>query len=298
MQPALNWLNKNNDKKFFLFLHGYVVHGNFLSPRVFDYRFVKKPYEGSYTGSVKEWNTLREALFAGNGPILTDEDIYFWRALYDEKISRADEQLGRVFNYLQVKGLMEKSIVVVLSDHGAGFFEHEFGHGNSLYGEILDVLLAIRMPGQKQGKSIDSLVSTLDVTPTILSLLGIKDPAVASMKGVDLTPATKGETVSRDIYFETDFRNYTHKRGIQTPDGWKMILTMENLKRELYNLKTDPAERVNLAEKEPKITYELEQKIYRHLKEMKASEGPWRLGCPPELSDKCQSIQIEKTDIK
>lgn len=291
-QPlALEWLEKNKDKRFFLFLHGYDVHGMYAPANGFDFRYVKKPYNGKYTGSTAEWNALRREGLAGPGPILSDDDTAFWRAIYDEKISLADEQFGKLLQYLRKNGLMENSIIVVLSDHGTAFLEHgKFYHGNTLYGELVDVLLAIRVPGQEKGAKIESLVSTLDVAPTILSILGIKGPSITRMKGIDLTPATRGKDVSRDIFIETDYLLYTHKRGIQTPDGWKMILTMEDLKRELYNLKTDPGERVNLAEKEPKITYELEQKIYRHLKEMKAGEGPWRLGCPPELGDKCKPI--------
>lgn len=283
---ALVWLDKNKDKKFFLFLHGYDVHGNYASADGPDYRFVKKPYNGIYTGSIEERNKLREAIYAGAGPKLTDTDIDFWKALYDEKIAQADIQLGKVLSYMRANELMKNTIIVVLSDHGTGFFEHEFGHGNTLYGEILDVLLAIRIPGQKQGNEIDSLVSTLDVSPTILGLLGIKDSAMAAMKGIDLTPATKGKNVSRDIFFETDFRSYTHKRGIRTPNGWKMILTMESLNRELYNLNNDPGEKVNLASMEPRIAGELERKIYHHLMEMNASEGPWTIETPKKPVDK------------
>jgi arylsulfatase A-like enzyme len=292
-QPmAINWLEENRDKSFFLFLHGYDVHGMYDPPDGFDYRFVKKPYNGKYTGSSKEWNKLRYDGLASSEPIrFFDVDTAFWRAIYDEKISRADEYFGKMLEYIEKNGLMENSIIVVLSDHGTAFLEHgKFYHGNTLYGELTDVLLAFHVPGQEKGEQITSLVSTLDVAPTILSMLGIKDPAIDKMKGIDLTPAMKGKDVSRDIFLETDYLLYTHKRGIQTPDGWKMILTMENLKRELYNLKSDPGESVNLAEKEPGIAYKLEQQIYKHLKDMNASEGPWRIGCPPELGDKCKSI--------
>lgn len=291
-QPmAMAWLDKNKDKRFFLFLHGYDVHGQYAPAGGFDYRYVKKPYGGKYTGSTREQAALREQGLAGTGPKLSDEDTAFWRAIYDEKIAREDEYFGKTLEYIEKNGLMENSIIVVLSDHGTEFLEHgRFDHGHSLHGELVDVLLAVHLPGQKNGAEVASLVSTLDVTPTVLGLLGIKEPAMAAMKGIDLTPATGGKDVSREIFMETDCRLYTHKRGIQTPDGWKMILTMESMNRELFNLNADPGERVNLAAKEPKVAYELEQKIYRHLKEMNAAEGPWTIGCLPVYGDQCKPL--------
>lgn len=292
---AIEWLDNNKDKKFFLFLHGYDVHGQYAPKEGFDYRYVEKPYEGQYTGSPKEQGKLREEGLANGKIELSESDIEFWRAIYDEKISRADEQFARFMEYVYDSGLDKNTIIVLMSDHGTEFYEHQrFDHGHTLYGELVDVLLAFHVPNQKKGAEIESLVSTLDISPTILGMLGIEDPEIQKMKGVDLTPSFKGKNVSRDIYSETDYRLYTHKRSIQTPEGWKLIITMENKNKELYDLNADPEEKNNLIEEDPKVAYELEQKIYSHLNSMNAADGPWVLGCSPAYADQCLPVSQEK----
>ena len=101
---ALKWLDTNRNKRFFLFLHGYDVHGNYISQNGYDYRFVKKPYKGPYTGNAEERNKLRESIYAGVEPEITSEDVDFWRALYDEKIVKADQQVGKMLSYIQATG--------------------------------------------------------------------------------------------------------------------------------------------------------------------------------------------------
>jgi choline-sulfatase len=294
ISKATEWIDKNKDKKFFMFLHGYDAHGQYMPKEGYDYRYVAKPYKGIYTGSPKEQGLLREQGLANKELDLSDSDIAFWRAIYDEKINRADEQFAAFLKHVYDLGLDKNTIIVVLSDHGTEFYEHKrFDHGHTLYGELVDVLFAIHMPNQQEGKEINSLVSTLDLAPTILSLLNIKDPAIGKMEGINLAPAFTGNDISRDIYSETDYRLYTHKRSIQTPDGWKFIITMENLNKELYNINSDPKEENNLIDKEPKVAYELEQKIYSHLNSMNAN-GPWTLGCSPAYADQC--LPLNKTN--
>jgi hypothetical protein len=66
-------------------------------------------------------------------------------------------------------------------------------------------------------------------------------------------------------------------------DGWKLIYTMENKGRELYNIKTDPGETKNLIDKEPKRAYELEQRIFAHFKSIghDLNARTWETGLNP-----------------
>lgn len=285
---AEKWLKENKDKKFFLFVHGYDVHGQY-APKEYDYRYVQKPYKGKFTGSTKEQGALREQSLANHGLSLSDEDKAFWRAIYDEKISRADAEFGDFMKYVDSLGLSGNTIVAVISDHGTEFFEHNgIDHGHTLYSELLNTLFAIHTPDEKEPKVITDLVSTLDLAPTMLSLLHL--PQVPAMKGVDISPSFSGTPVAHDVYSETDYRLYTHKRSIVTAAGWKLIETMETGKKELYNLNDDPNEYRDLSGKESKIAYELEQKLLAHLKAMNADKGPWTLGCAPVYADQCLPI--------
>jgi arylsulfatase A-like enzyme len=220
---------------------------------------------------------------------MSEEDVSFWRAIYDEKINRADVEFYTFLDQVQNMNLLENTIIIVMSDHGTEFYEHQnFDHGATLYSELVNVLFAIHQPGQSKGQKIDQLVSTLDILPTTLKMLGIKNPVPQQVKGVDLTPALSGKTVAHNVFSETDYRLYTFKRSLQTPDGWKFILTLENGNKELYNLKQDPQELTNLITQNPVKGYEIEQVLRQHLDEISGLRSSSQLGCSPVYGDQCQ----------
>lgn len=280
---AKDWLAAHKDEKFFLFVHGYDVHGQFAPKDGFDYRYVEKPYTGVYTGSPTEQRDLRERGLSGGDLHMSEQDTAFWRAIYDEKINDADKEFGQFMIDLKELGLTDNTIVIVVSDHGTEFFEHgRMDHGHTLYGELVNTLFAIHVPGQS-GRVVSSLVSTLDLVPTLLPLLNVSDDAERDMRGVNVL--TKNP--AHDVYSETDYRLYTHKRSVTTTDGWKFILTRETGEKELYNLHADFSEQRNVVGDEPQRAYELEQKLLAHLKEV-GDTGPWRVGCLAVYADQCK----------
>ena len=283
---ALAWLKKNRERKFFLFLHGYDAHGQNTPSAGFDYRFVDAEYDEKYTGSELEQELLREEGLEKGELDLRDEDVCFWRAIYDEKINRADEKFGRFLAEFAKLGLAEKTLFVLTSDHGTEFYEHRrFDHGFSLYNEQLHVPLFIKLPDEDAGKVIADRVSSIDVMPTILDLLDVQVPIKVEkqLRGASLAPAMKGEPAQRDVFSETDYRAYTYKRSIISPEGWKLIYTLENKSRELYDLGADPGELDNLAEREPERADELQTRIFAHFKSIGHDlEGKsWKPGLNP-----------------
>ena len=283
---ALKWLKANKDRKFFLFLHGYDVHGQSTPEKGFDYRYVDKNYDRRYRGSEQEQELLREEGLENGKVKLRDADVKFWRAIYDEKINRTDTKFGRFLAEYDKLGLTGKTLFVLTSDHGTEFYEHQrFDHGFTLYNELIHVPLFIRLPGQTEGKSIADRISSIDVMPTILDLLSVNlpDAAKKQLRGTSLTPAMTGEKVRRDVYSETDYRAYTYKRSIITPDGWKFIYTLENNTRELYHLPKDLREKKNLAETESKRADALQKKLFAHFKSLghDLTKRNWKTGLNP-----------------
>lgn len=293
---ALEWLKQNKDKKFFMFLHGYDIHGQNVPAEGFDYRFVDKGYDRKFTGSAAEQEALREEGLEKGAVTLRDEDVRFWRAIYDEKIQRTDARFKSFLEEYEKLGLMDRTIFVLTSDHGTEFHEHKhFDHGFSLYDELIHVPLIIKLPKQKVGRVIKDQVSSVDVMPTVLDLLDVKMPEKAGkqLRGSSLTPAMKGKKVAKDVFFETDYRLYTYKRGIQTADGWKLIYTMENKGRELYNIKSDPGETKNLIDKEPKRAYELEQRLFAHFRSIghDLNARTWETGLNPVYDSQAKPVK-------
>jgi len=293
---ALDWLKENKAKKFFLFLHGYDCHGQNVPVEGFDYRFVEQGYDRRFTGTAQEQEALREEGLEKGAVNLRKEDVRFWRAIYDEKIQRTDARFKAFLDEYARMGLMDKTIFVLTSDHGTEFHEHQrFDHGFSLYDELLHVPLIIRLPKQKAGKVIADQVSSIDVMPTILDLLDVKVPAKVQkqLRGASLVPAFRGIAVAKDVYAETDYRQYTYKRSVITTDGWKFIYTLENRERELYNLKKDPGESKNLVTQEPRRAYELEQQLFAHFKVIghDLNARQWIPGLNPVYDSQAKGMQ-------
>lgn len=283
---ALEWLQVNKDRKFFLFLHGYDIHGQNTPAPGYDYRFVDKKYDWRFTGSEQEQEFLREEGLEKGRLSLRVQDMRFWRAVYDEKIQRTDEKFKHFLADLARLGLMDKTIFVLTSDHGTEFFEHgRIDHGFTLYQEQIHVPLFIRLPRQAVAKVVSERVSSIDLMPTILDLLDVQlsERLKAQLRGHSLVPAMRGEPVQRDVFSETDYRQYTYKRAIITPDGWKLIYTLENNSRELYALTDDPRELHNRAETEPQRADELQRKLFAHFQAIghDLTSRRWEIGLNP-----------------
>ncbi len=279
---ALAWLKNHKDRKFFLFLHGYDCHGQNVPPGGYDYRFVHKNYDGKYLGSELEQEALREEGLDRGQLTLREQDVRFWRAIYDEKIQRADARFQHFLTEFDKLGIREKTLFILTSDHGTEFYEHRrLDHGFTLYQEQLHVPLFIHLPGQNSQTMIHDRIGTIDVMPTILNLMDLSAPS--QLRGHSLVPACGGVPVNRDIFSETDYRAYTYKRCITTPAGWKLIYTLETRSRELYDLTDDPHELKNLASVETERADELERKLFAHYAaighDLKARR--WEVGLNP-----------------
>ncbi|MBM3981672.1 MAG: hypothetical protein FJ304_15625 [Planctomycetes bacterium] len=283
---ALEWVRANRDRKFFLFLHGYDCHGQRLPPGGLDYRFVAADYDKRFTGAPREQELLREEGLDRGRAAVRPADVDFWRAVYDEKIARADAQFRRFLDEFDALGLTANTVFVLTSDHGTEFHEHgRFDHGFALYDEHVRVPLVINLPGAGGGKQIAHRVSGIDVMPTVLDLAGATVPEAArkQLRGTSLVPALKGEAVARDVYSETDYREYTYKRSVVTPDGWKLIYTLETRTRELYDLTADPGETRDISKTDPRRADELQKKVFDHFARIghDLTARPWERGLNP-----------------
>jgi hypothetical protein len=109
--------------------------------------------------------------------------------------------------------------------------------------------------------------------------------------GESLVPFLKGEkTAGRDVFIESDYRDYTHQRAIRTADGWKYVITLESGKEELFNLNADPGEKKNLLASESEKAKELKDELFAHIRDTlkKDPEAPMTRGCLPVYQGECE----------
>jgi arylsulfatase A-like enzyme len=125
--------------------------------------------------------------------------------LYDGCVKNFDDEVDRVLNYLDASGLADNTIVVVFSDHGFEFFEHEtWGQGNTAVGDFsARVPIIVADPRHPQARKVGDVVRTVDLAPTLLDLAGV--PIPPTVEGVSLAPLVLGERMAGDLpaFYET-----------------------------------------------------------------------------------------------
>lgn len=199
---ATEWLRKNAGTRFFLFLHYWDVHHDYIPPAPYD-----RAFDPGYAGAIDGRNIAgRQNQWERDG--LAPADLAHLTALYDGEIAHTDAHVGAVLRAIEDARLTERTIVIIVSDHGEAFMEHgTLNHGNSLHDELVRVPLILCAPALvPAGRRLDGFVSHVDVMPTVLGLLQLAPPG--STQGVDLSPALRGTSAVPDRLVFSEL-NYT-----------------------------------------------------------------------------------------
>jgi arylsulfatase A-like enzyme/Tfp pilus assembly protein PilF len=208
VDALLRWIEAQGGRPFFAFLHLYEPHTPYAPPSPYRERFEGRPYDG--------------------------------------EIAYADELVGRFLDRLRARGVLDRAIVAVTSDHGEGLGDHgEQEHGFLLYRETVRVPLVLRLPGGTRGGTrVRGAVAQVDLPATLLDLVSL--PADA-MDGVSLRKALGGRGPGRPVYSETLFPRYHF--------GWSELLAATDdryryiraPRPEIFDLEADPLEKRNRA---------------------------------------------------
>jgi arylsulfatase A-like enzyme/Tfp pilus assembly protein PilF len=207
---AMRWLERNSGAPYFLFLHLYDLH---------------LPYDLPQDPSLRHGETG-----------------------YTAELAYEDRVLGDFLEFLERRGLLEKTLIVFTSDHGEGLGEHgESTHGYFIYQSTLHVPLIVHWPSaftRFPQERVDEAASLLDVAPTILDAIGLPRPG--EMRGRTLIGAGgAGEVYSESLYARNHFGCSTI-RSLRIGQ-YKYI---ETPKPELYDLSSDPNELRNVYEQQ------------------------------------------------
>jgi arylsulfatase A-like enzyme len=193
------WIDRHRDVPFFAYLHVFDPHSPYepyapyntmwgdasrreehLRQRQQVTKFIADP---AMRG--RQLPSREELLKAGFAPESYVEQLTDW---YDGSIRGLDVEIARLFEHLARLGLDEGTLVALTSDHGTEFHDHgRFFHGQTVYGELINIPLLIRWPGRvASGRAIDELVQSIDVMPTLLDLSGLAVPE--GVQGQSLLP--------------------------------------------------------------------------------------------------------------
>ena len=254
----LDWMDEEPREPFFAYLQVLEPHATYIPPEPYAARYSDPDYDGE---PVKEHPPIA-GLFAPvhTAPALPDDELRNMIDRYDAEIAHMDDQLAPLWRRLSEDGLMERTIVVLVGDHGESFFEKGmWGHGHCLYEEELRVPLVIAWPTVlPEGHLVPRVVRTVDLMPTILDLTEVEIPP--AVHGVSLVDVLEGVSAGDEPPAYSEIEWSGKKSEALRKDGLKLIRTWDG-DRWLFDLDADPNERINVAAERPEALEELTRQM-------------------------------------
>jgi len=249
---TLDWLAKNSQKKFFLWMHLYDPHFPYTPPEPYRKEYAAQPYDG--------------------------------------EIAFADEQVGRLLRYLKEKGIYKNTVIVLCGDHGESLGEHgEKTHGFFIYNATMHVPLIMRLPDDATARIVADPVSLVDLMPTVLGAVGLEVPS--QVQGRSLLSQLHGEHPDRVLYGETFLPrihfNWSELRGSENTK----YHFIDAPKPELYDLARDPGELHNLFAEKKAVAEEMRAKLLGMIREYSAGkEMAEKTGLDPALMERLKAL--------
>jgi arylsulfatase A-like enzyme len=239
------WLStRPAGRPFFAFLNYYDAHDPYLSPKRPPHPFGRTPATSQDFATLRNWLEVVKK----RPPPRTVE---LARDCYDDCIAYLDDQVSRLFSELDARGLLENTLVVVTADHGELMGERgEFGHGQSLHHEVVNVPLVVVAPKRVQsGRIVPTPVSLRDLPATVVDLLGLghESPfpgrSLARHWSTSSTPAPENdELILTETADEVSKTAITATTARSLLEGNKLYIRKKDGREELYDLASDPAE--------------------------------------------------------
>lgn len=283
MQDACNWLDANHKRdKFFLYVDTFDPHEPWDPPK----KYVDM-YDPGYQGEAAIY-----PCYAPPKTFLTDRELQHIKALYAGEVTMVDTWIGKLLDKIEQLGLSENTMVIVTTDHGFYFGEHNYvGKFGLIYDELNHIPLMIRMPGGKAGRR-SQFVQPCDHMPTILDLAGIEHPE--TIQGKSLVDIIKGSgkpvrdcivtswAVIHPPLSETPFRldesnwaQYARLLRASTliTDEWSLMTSCGDVYSELYNNASDPRQTKNVIAENKQAAKEMHKRYIRLLESLGTDEA-------------------------
>ncbi|MFN8543822.1 MAG: sulfatase [Candidatus Binatia bacterium] len=260
---ALAWVDRTpKGRPVFLFL-------NYLEP----HHWLAVPPYDAWSRELPAWKNLaRKGLFTHAVPAkLPAGAVPFIAANYDGQIALMDHALGALLAALRARGRYENALIVVTADHGELLGEHEVvGHGGRMmYEGLLHVPMVVKLPGADHPRGeVATPVQLVDILPTVADVL--EAPLPPGVQGQPVQHVTHEIVAEEEINPEfVQHYGAVYDRALDVIyDGdWKLILSSRG-ERLLFDLRADPGENTNLAEKEPARAADMERRLHAAVAEL------------------------------
>jgi len=251
----LSWVDSQRGRPFFAFLNYFDAHTPYLMPPGSEYRFGRPPSNAQEIATLQGFDArLRTSV--------TDEELKLARDAYDDLIAHLDAEIGRLFDELESRGILDKTIIILTSDHGEGLGEHGLiGHGRSLYDTETRVPLLVFLPeGAHAGETVERAASLRDIPATVADLLNLQtespfpgDSLARFWSGDSAGDAPETPVLVEVLLREKISRNPDRPPAWRGPmrgivaDGQAYIRNADG-QEELYNIHADPGQTRDLAE--------------------------------------------------
>ena len=256
------------DQPFFVLLRHMDPHTPYLPPPPFERMFYHGDERDPGNDSMEPvfaFKPFKDYFASWMPPGITDKE---WvNSQYDGAIAYMDSCIQTILTFLETRGALEDTIIVLNSDHGETLYEHEcwFDH-HGLYDSNLHVPLIIRYPKYvPAGLRVSGYNQHKDLVPTLLELAGIETDI--PFDGRSLMGMVRGETASHEAEVYVTECTWMRKHGWRTPQ-WKLIRALEpdfhfKPPMELYNLVEDPQEVNDVAGDHPDVVDALTSRMER-----------------------------------
>lgn len=189
---------------------------------------------------------------------------------YDLEIGYVDRAVQELYERY---GWDKNTLLIITADHGEELFEHGFyGHGKTLYNSVLHVPLIVHYPERIKAARISDSVSTVDILPTLIGLLGMRPEK--DLAGMDLSPFIQDPTVAmgkRFLYSHLQIKRHQESDIRMEATIFRQFKFIHNFpdQRMLFNVWADPDERNDLIDVSGKMPRELESAYYSFLQKCK-----------------------------
>ncbi len=243
------WLEEQwNGEPFLMFVHIFDPHWAYKPQPVYE------SYFGGWDRSgIQEWTEPPPEDVPGDLSERLKRDLLDF---YDSEIRSVDRNLQHLLAAFEEAGILDRTLVVLVADHGEEFLEHgNVEHSKTLYDESLRIPMILRFPGVFEGgRIVTEPVSLVDVFPTVQRLLALEEGG--AVQGVALQDLLAGRAERRGVVAELRRRYVCFRES-----DWKLILDLKHGENELYSLREDPRELENLVSSRPEILRKLEQEL-------------------------------------